>query len=72
MFGRKFNDAQAQLDAIGRSQAMIEFNPDGTIITANKNFLDALGYRLEEVQGKHHSMFVPTVMAQTTRPSGPR
>ncbi|WP_456769763.1 methyl-accepting chemotaxis protein [Bradyrhizobium sp. USDA 3650] len=44
---------------MGRSQAMIEFNLDGTIITANKNFLDALGYRLDEIQGKHHSMFVP-------------
>ncbi|MBH5370843.1 methyl-accepting chemotaxis protein [Bradyrhizobium glycinis] len=60
MFGRKSHgDAQARLDALGRSQAMIEFNLDGTIITANKNFLDALGYRLEEIQGKHHSMFVP-------------
>ena len=60
MFGRKSHgDAQARLDAIGRSQAMIEFKLDGTIITANKNFLDALGYRLEEIQGKHHSMFVP-------------
>ncbi|MDH6256766.1 PAS domain-containing methyl-accepting chemotaxis protein [Bradyrhizobium sp. BR13661] len=60
MFGRKSqSDAQARLDAIGRSQAMIEFNLDGTIITANKNFLDALGYRLDEIQGKHHSMFVP-------------
>ncbi|OPZ00632.1 histidine kinase [Bradyrhizobium sacchari] len=60
MFGRKsYSDAQARLDAIGRSQAMIEFNLDGTIITANKNFLDALGYRLDEIQGKHHSMFVP-------------
>jgi len=60
MFGRKSRgDADAQLTAIGRSQAMIEFNLDGTIITANKNFLDALGYRLDEIQGKHHSMFVP-------------
>lgn len=60
MFGRKSRvDAQAQIEAIGRSQAMIEFNLDGTIITANKNFLDALGYRLDEIQGKHHSMFVP-------------
>jgi methyl-accepting chemotaxis protein len=60
MFGRKsHSDAQARLDAIGRSQAMIEFKLDGTIITANKNFLDALGYRLDEIQGKHHSMFVP-------------
>ena len=60
MFSRKSrNDAQSRLDAIGRSQAMIEFNLDGTIIAANKNFLDALGYRLDEIQGKHHSMFVP-------------
>jgi len=60
MFGRKSRvDAQAKIEAIGRSQAMIEFNLDGTIIAANKNFLDALGYRLDEIQGKHHSMFVP-------------
>ena len=44
--------------AISKSQAVIEFNMDGTIITANQNFLDALGYRLEEIKGKHHSMFV--------------
>jgi len=59
MFRRSGNDAQAQLDAIGRSQAVIEFNMDGTIITANKAFLDALGYRIEEIKGKHHAMFVP-------------
>jgi methyl-accepting chemotaxis protein len=50
-------DALAQIAAISRSQAVIEFNPDGTIITANRNFLDAMGYRLEEIQGKHHQMF---------------
>ncbi|MCG2669155.1 PAS domain-containing protein [Bradyrhizobium sp. GCM10023182] len=66
MFGRKsHSDAQARLDAIGRSQAMIEFNLDGTIITANKNFLDALGYRLDDIQGKHHSMFVPADQRET-------
>ncbi|HQF31088.1 MAG TPA: PAS domain-containing methyl-accepting chemotaxis protein [Hyphomicrobiales bacterium] len=43
---------------MGRSQALIEFRPDGTIITANDNFLAALGYSLDEVRGKHHSMFV--------------
>src|SRR3954469_20170642 len=60
MFGRKSRvDAQAQIEAIGRSQAMIEFNLDGTIITANKNFLDALGYPCHGLQGKHHSIFVP-------------
>ncbi|PIT01302.1 histidine kinase [Bradyrhizobium nitroreducens] len=66
MFGRKsHSDAQARLDAIGRSQAMIEFNLDGSIITANQNFLDALGYRLDEIQGKHHSMFVPADQRDT-------
>jgi methyl-accepting chemotaxis protein len=60
MFGRNSNgDAQAQIAAITRSQAAIEFGMDGTIVTANRNFLDALGYRLEEIKGKHHSMFVP-------------
>lgn len=47
-----------QIDAIGKSQAVIEFNMDGTIVTANSNFLSAMGYTLEEVKGKHHSMFV--------------
>lgn len=49
---------RGQVAAISRSQAVIEFNLDGTIITANDNFLNALGYRLDEVQGKHHSIFV--------------
>ena len=47
-----------KIAAIGRAQAVIEFNLDGTIITANENFLKALGYSLSEIQGKHHSMFV--------------
>ena len=55
-------NAIAQATAISKSQAVIEFNMDGTIVTANQNFLDALGYRLEEIQGKHHSMFVPPDM----------
>jgi len=49
----------AQSAAVSRSQAVIEFNLDGTIITANDNFLNALGYTLGEIQGKHHGMFVP-------------
>ena len=48
----------AQAEAISRAQAVIEFNLDGTIVTANENFLKALGYSLPEIQGKHHSMFV--------------
>lgn len=51
-------ETQAKLAAIDKSQAVIEFNMDGTIITANANFLGAMGYALEEIQGKHHSLFV--------------
>lgn len=51
-------DNQSKIVAINKSQAVIEFNLDGTIITANENFLGAVGYRLDEIQGKHHSMFV--------------
>jgi methyl-accepting chemotaxis protein len=51
-------DLAGQLEAIGKSQAVIEFNLDGTVLTANDNFLRALGYSLGEIQGKHHSMFV--------------
>ncbi|UGV25077.1 PAS domain S-box protein [Rhodopseudomonas boonkerdii] len=51
-------DAQGKIAAIDRAQAMIEFNLDGTIITANENFLTAVGYGLSEIQGRHHSMFV--------------
>ncbi len=48
----------AKLEALDKSQAVIEFEMDGTIVTANKNFLDVLGYALGEIKGKHHSMFV--------------
>ena len=51
-------DALAQIKAINKSLAVIEFDPTGTILTANENFLKALGYSLSEIQGKHHSMFV--------------
>ena len=51
-------DLAGQIAAIGKSQAVIEFNMDGSILTANENFLNALGYSLREIQGKHHSMFV--------------
>ena len=51
-------DFQGQVAAIGKAQAVIEFNLDGTVITANDNFLNALGYRLDEIKGQHHSLFV--------------
>ena len=47
------------LDGLNRGFAIIEFNLDGTVITANRNFLDALGYTLSEIVGKHHRIFVP-------------
>ncbi|MCK1393308.1 PAS domain-containing methyl-accepting chemotaxis protein [Bradyrhizobium sp. 1] len=51
-------DLAGQIAAIDKAQAVIEFNMDGTIITANANFLSALGYSLAEIKGHHHSMFV--------------
>jgi len=51
-------DLQGKVDALGRSQAVIEFEMDGTIITANPNFLSVMGYTLDEIHGRHHSMFV--------------
>lgn len=54
---------EGQLEAIHRSQAVIEFELDGTIITANENFLGAMGYSLDEIQGEHHQMFVEPALA---------
>lgn len=53
------NDLRGQLAAVGRSQAVIEFTLEGNILTANQNFLDGMGYGLDEIKGKHHRMFVP-------------
>ncbi|MDQ0562398.1 methyl-accepting chemotaxis protein [Rhizobium mesoamericanum] len=46
-----------KLDALSRAQAVIEFTPNGEILSANQNFLSTLGYQLSEIQGRHHSMF---------------
>ncbi|MGU3495319.1 PAS domain S-box protein [Xanthobacteraceae bacterium A53D] len=51
--------AQMRLEAIERAQAVIEFETDGTIVSANENFLKAVGYTLGEIRGKHHSIFMP-------------
>lgn len=56
-------DYQGQVAAIGRVQAVIEFGLDGVIMNANDNFLEAMGYRIEEVRGRHHSMFVDPALA---------
>ncbi len=52
-----FNNTR-QIDEINRTQAVIEFDADGTILTANPNFLGAVGYALDEIRGRHHSTFI--------------
>lgn len=59
-------DTSAKLEALEKSQAVIEFDLDGKILTANQNFLATLGYRLDEIQGKHHSLFVPASLRDGT------
>ncbi|MEL7799216.1 methyl-accepting chemotaxis protein [Idiomarina loihiensis] len=49
--------SEAFIDALIRSTAVIQFNLDGTVITANEQFQDAMGYRLEQIAGKHHRIF---------------
>ncbi len=51
-------DYKGQIDAINRSQAVIEFALDGLILTANENFLDLMGYTWADIEGHHHCMFV--------------
>lgn len=51
-------DAQAQVEAVRRTQAVISFLPDGTVLEANDLFCGAIGYGLEEIVGKHHSLFM--------------
>ena len=55
---RKLHDLDSKLAAIGRSQALIEFDLDGTILDANDNLLATMGYRLDEIQGQHHRTFM--------------
>ena len=50
-------DRKGKIDAIERSQAVIEFTPDGDIVDANANFLKTLGYTLGEIRGRHHRLF---------------
>lgn len=53
------------LAALDRSQAVIQFDANGTILTANSNFLNAVGYSLDEIQGQHHKMFVGPGVAES-------
>ena len=58
-------NAEGQLSAIGKAQAVIEFSLDGRIMTANTNFLDTVGYTLDELRGQHHSLFVDPACRQS-------
>ncbi|QRE78055.1 PAS domain S-box protein [Methylobacterium aquaticum] len=55
---RRTADFEGKMTALDRSQGIIEFELDGTVITANENFLALVGYSLDEVRGRHHGMFV--------------
>ena len=59
----RVSELEAQVAAMDRSQAVIEFRLDGTILRANDNFLGALGYTAAEIEGRHHSLFVPPAEA---------
>ncbi|MBC2775374.1 PAS domain-containing methyl-accepting chemotaxis protein [Rhizobium sp. AQ_MP] len=62
----KANRLAEDLNAISASQAMISFTPDGTILDANENFLKTLGYRLDEIVGKHHRIFCDETISQSS------
>lgn len=66
----KFVDYKGQIEALGRSLGLIEFNLDGTVVTANANFLGMMGYTLDEVGGKHHRMFVDPTYANSAEYRG--
>ncbi len=63
--GGKHSVEQSKLAAIGRSLAIIEFDPTGVIISANENFCRLLGYSEAEIVGKHHRIFVEPAYAQS-------
>lgn len=64
-FHLRRRDNRSQVDAVKRSMAVIEFNLDGTILDANDLFLAAMGYRVEEIRGKHHRIFVDPAEASS-------
>ncbi|MBC8787284.1 PAS domain S-box protein [Pseudomonas fluorescens] len=60
------SEANAKLGAIDRAMAVIEFNLDGTILTANDNFLQRMGYTLSQIQGQHHRVFCKPELANSS------
>ncbi|UVT14522.1 MAG: MCP four helix bundle domain-containing protein [Nitrospira sp.] len=59
-------ESKYKMAALDRAEAVIEFNTDGTIITANQNFLSCMGYTLDEIKGHHHRMFAEPAYAAST------
>ena len=59
------HENQSRLAALGRSMAIIEFTPEGRVITANDNFLKTTQYSLNEIVGQHHSMFCHRAEAES-------
>lgn len=55
---RQTAEYEGKVHAMDKAQAVIEFDLHGTVLSANQNFLDALGYRLDEIVGQHHRMFI--------------
>lgn len=66
-YDNHMNDLEAKVAALDRSQAVIEFHPDGTILQANNNFLSALGYSLDELKGQHHRIFCEPAYASSVQ-----
>lgn len=56
---------KAQVEAIDKGQAVIEFDLDGKVLSANRNFLASMGYTLREIQGQHHSIFCTSDYVQS-------
>ncbi len=66
LFATKQRGSSA-LASLNAAIAMIEFKPDGTILTANDLFLQRMGYRLDEIIGQHHRMFCPTELVNSPK-----
>ncbi|WP_181140923.1 methyl-accepting chemotaxis protein [Xanthomonas arboricola] len=62
---RQTADFEGRIDAIDKVMAVIEFSLDGAVLDANENFLAVMGYRLDEIRGKHHGMFVDAQTRQS-------
>jgi methyl-accepting chemotaxis protein len=64
IFTRRYLDLKGLFIALDKSQARIEFQPDGKVMSANENLLRIFGYQLAEIRGQHHRLFVDPDEAQ--------